>query len=56
MITTILNWLLMLIIVAVFVVWTIALVRWDGDKRCDPAECEHCPFPCEDRGKKNEKE
>ena len=56
MIQAILNLLPIVLGVVVLVVWIIALAQWDGEKHCDPEECEHCPFPCEDRDKKNEKE
>lgn len=57
MIQAILNLLPIVIGVVVFIVWIAALTQWDGEKHCDPKDCEHCPFPpCEDRGKNNEKE
>lgn len=50
MITVILNWLLMVVTLAVLICWIAALVQWDGEKHCKPEDCDSCPFPpCEDR-------
>lgn len=48
-----LNLLLLIVGLAIVVVWIVSLWRWDGEKNCNPNECETCPFPCEGRSAKN---
>ena len=48
-----LNLLLLAAALAATVVWIVSLCRWNGEKNCNPNECETCPFPCEGHTAKN---
>ena len=48
-----LNLLLLIAGLAIVVVWIVSLCRWDGEKNCNPNECETCPFPCEGHSAKS---
>lgn len=38
------NAVLAVLIIAVYTVWVIALVRWDGKCHCDKSGCGTCPY------------
>lgn len=52
----IVNLLLPAVELAIAAVWIVSLCRWDGDKSCNPEDCETCPFPCEEHTNKNRKD
>lgn len=52
----VMNLLLLAVALALIIVWIVNLCRWDGDKNCNPEDCETCPFPCKEHTNKNRKD
>lgn len=48
-----LNLLLLIAVLAIAVVWIVSICREDGEPKCNPNECETCPFPCEGHSAKS---